>query len=184
MPISSWWVNLFGHANPRINAALRAQLESLEHVILAGFTHEPVIRLSEALTAHRAGRTDALLLCGQWFRGGRSRPEDELPLLAQCGPCRQAPLRHPLGQLSRGDPRARSPWAMSSSTRSVYQPLLMDVITVPSPDAFDREPGVSEAEWAQRQFAHMERVLAEHGARSRRRDRRTAGAVRGRHAHV
>src|SRR5579863_9667774 len=49
--ISSWWVNLFGHANPRINAAVRAQLESLEHVILAGFTHEPVIRLSEALTA-------------------------------------------------------------------------------------------------------------------------------------
>ncbi len=49
--ISSWWVNLFGHANPRINAALRAQLDSLEHVILAGFTHEPVIRLSEALTA-------------------------------------------------------------------------------------------------------------------------------------
>src|ERR1700689_2828620 len=48
--ISSWWVNLFGHANPRINAALRAQLDSLEHVILAGFTHEPVIRLSEAWT--------------------------------------------------------------------------------------------------------------------------------------
>ena len=45
--------------------------------------------------------------------------------------------------------------------KEVYQPLLMDVITVPSPDAFDREPGVSEAEWARRQFAHMEQVLAE-----------------------
>src|SRR5271170_4570257 len=48
--ISSWWVNLFGHANPRINAAVREQMESLEQVILAGFTHEPVIALSEALT--------------------------------------------------------------------------------------------------------------------------------------
>jgi len=47
--ISSWWVNLFGHANPRINAALREQLEQLEHVILAGFTHAPVIELSERL---------------------------------------------------------------------------------------------------------------------------------------
>ncbi len=46
--------------------------------------------------------------------------------------------------------------------KEVYQPLLMDVITVPSPDAFNREAGVSEAAWAQRQFAHMERVLAEH----------------------
>ena len=49
--ISSWWVNLFGHCNPRINAALRAQLEQLEHVILAGFSHEPVVRLSEQLIA-------------------------------------------------------------------------------------------------------------------------------------
>ena len=48
--ISSWWVNLFGHANPRINAALNDQLGRLEHVILAGFTHEPVVQLSERLS--------------------------------------------------------------------------------------------------------------------------------------
>jgi adenosylmethionine-8-amino-7-oxononanoate aminotransferase len=45
--ISSWWVNLFGHANPRIKAALREQLDTLDHVMLAGFTHEPVVALSE-----------------------------------------------------------------------------------------------------------------------------------------
>lgn len=49
--ISSWWVNLFGHSNPRINEAVKAQLDTLEHVILAGFTHEQVIRLSERLVA-------------------------------------------------------------------------------------------------------------------------------------
>src|SRR5918912_68600 len=56
--VSSWWVNLFGHANPRINAALADQLARLEHVILAGFTHECVIELSERLaqrTAHTLG---------------------------------------------------------------------------------------------------------------------------------
>jgi adenosylmethionine-8-amino-7-oxononanoate aminotransferase len=47
--VSSWWVNLFGHSNPAINAALVSQLETLEHVMLAGFTHEPVVRLSERL---------------------------------------------------------------------------------------------------------------------------------------
>ncbi|HSP01279.1 MAG TPA: aminotransferase class III-fold pyridoxal phosphate-dependent enzyme, partial [Thioalkalivibrio sp.] len=47
--VSSWWVNLFGHANPHINQVIRDQLDTLEHVILAGFTHEPVIRLSEKL---------------------------------------------------------------------------------------------------------------------------------------
>jgi len=54
--ISSWWVNLFGHANPRINAALKDQLDRLEHAMLAGFTHEPVIRLSEQLS-DMTGRT-------------------------------------------------------------------------------------------------------------------------------
>jgi adenosylmethionine-8-amino-7-oxononanoate aminotransferase len=56
--ISSWWVNLFGHANARINAALKDQLDRLEHAMLAGFTHEPVIALSEklsALTGHVLG---------------------------------------------------------------------------------------------------------------------------------
>ncbi|ELX11572.1 adenosylmethionine-8-amino-7-oxononanoate transaminase BioA [Janthinobacterium sp. HH01] len=58
--ISSWWVNLFGHANPRINAALKDQLDTLEHAMLAGFTHEPVIELSEklsALTCHVLGHS-------------------------------------------------------------------------------------------------------------------------------
>ena len=49
--ISSWWVNLFGHANPRVNAALTAQLGDFAHVMLAGFTHAPVIELSERLAA-------------------------------------------------------------------------------------------------------------------------------------
>src|SRR3982751_6396641 len=49
--VSSWWVNLFGHANPRINAAIRAQLDTLDHVMLAGFTHRPVVELSERLAA-------------------------------------------------------------------------------------------------------------------------------------
>ena len=44
--VRSWWVNLFGHANPRINAALTHQLAELEHVMLAGFTHQPVVELS------------------------------------------------------------------------------------------------------------------------------------------
>src|SRR6185295_10912145 len=47
--ISSWWVNLFGHANPRINAAVTEQLGRLEHALFAGFTHEPAITLAEEL---------------------------------------------------------------------------------------------------------------------------------------
>ena len=54
--VSSWWVNLFGHANPRINAALKDQLDKLEHAMLAGFTHEPVVQLSEQLATRTQGQ--------------------------------------------------------------------------------------------------------------------------------
>jgi adenosylmethionine-8-amino-7-oxononanoate aminotransferase len=49
--IGSWWVNLFGHCHPVISAAVKDQLDKLEHVMLAGFTHEPVIALTEKLLA-------------------------------------------------------------------------------------------------------------------------------------
>jgi adenosylmethionine-8-amino-7-oxononanoate aminotransferase len=47
--ISSWWVNIFGHANPKINERVKKQLDTLEHVILAGFTHEPAVTLAKRL---------------------------------------------------------------------------------------------------------------------------------------
>ncbi len=54
--ISSWWTNLFGHANPRINQAITEQLNCIEHVMLAGFTHQPVVELSERLSALTNGQ--------------------------------------------------------------------------------------------------------------------------------
>ncbi len=47
--VSSWWVNLFGHANERINKRIKSQLDTLEHVLLAGFTHEPAVELAHKL---------------------------------------------------------------------------------------------------------------------------------------
>ena len=44
--ISSWWTNLFGHRHPHIVERLKAQLDKLDHVLLAGFTHESVVELS------------------------------------------------------------------------------------------------------------------------------------------
>ena len=48
--ISSWWVNIHGHSHPFINEALAKQAAELEHVMFAGFTHEPAILLAEKLT--------------------------------------------------------------------------------------------------------------------------------------
>ncbi len=56
--ISSWWVNLFGHCHPYINDALIDQLNKIEHVMFAGFTHEPAVALAERLTEITPGNLD------------------------------------------------------------------------------------------------------------------------------
>jgi adenosylmethionine-8-amino-7-oxononanoate aminotransferase len=159
--ISSWWVNLFGHSNPRINAAIARQLGRLEHVILAGFTHGPVISLSEALVAlapsglTRAFYADngssavevALKMSFHYWRNvGRSEKRRFITLT-------NSYHGETLGALSVGD---------VDLYKATYKPLLLDVITVPSPDCYEREPGESWADHSRRKFAHMEDTLARH----------------------
>ena len=48
--VSSWWCNLLGHCNPDINQGIKEQLDKLEHVIFANFTHEGAISLCEQLS--------------------------------------------------------------------------------------------------------------------------------------
>ena len=50
--ISSWWCNLLGHCNPYISDAIKKQLDKLEHVIFANFTHEGAVLLCERLMKH------------------------------------------------------------------------------------------------------------------------------------
>ncbi len=159
--ISSWWVNLFGHANPRINAAVTGQLARLEHVMLAGFTHEPAVRLAERLTEiappglTRCFYADngssaievALKMSFHYWRNAGRASKRRFVTLAN------SYHGETLGALAVGHVELY---------REIYQPLLMDVITVPSPDAYAREPGESEADHARRMFAAMEQALARH----------------------
>src|SRR5580765_2207090 len=159
--VSSWWVNLFGHAHPAINAAVRAQLEALEQVILAGFTHEPVIALSEELTALAP---DGLTRCfyadngssavevavkmsfHYWRNVGRGAKQRFITLA-------NSYHGETLGALAVGNVELY---------KDIYRPLLMDVITVHSPDCFERAPGVSCEAHSRAQFAYMEAALARH----------------------
>lgn len=161
--ISSWWVNLFGHCNPRINAALREQLDTLEHVLLAGFTHEPVIQLSERLTRLAP---PGLTRCF-YADNGSSAVEVALKMSyhywRNCGAPRKTRFitltnsyhGETLGALAVGD---------VALYKETYAPLLMEAITVPSPDCFHRAQGESCADYSARMFTHMEQALTDHAA--------------------
>jgi adenosylmethionine-8-amino-7-oxononanoate aminotransferase len=159
--VSSWWTNLFGHANPTINQAITEQLGRLEHVLLAGFSHEPVIRLSERLVEltppglSRVFYADngssaievALKMSFHYWRNrGQTRKTKFINLA-------NGYHGETLGALAVGD---------VALFKETYSPLLLQPITVPSPDCYWREAGETCADYSRRQFAHMEATLAQH----------------------
>jgi adenosylmethionine-8-amino-7-oxononanoate aminotransferase len=161
--ISSWWVNLFGHANPRINEPIKVQLDRLEHVLLAGFSHEPVVQLSERLVELTP---DGLTRCfyadngssavevalkmsfHYWQNQGRNNKTKFVNLS-------NSYHGETLGALSVGDVELY---------KKTYQPLLLEPITVASPDNYDCAPGQSAAEYSRQRFAEMEQILAQRHA--------------------
>jgi adenosylmethionine-8-amino-7-oxononanoate aminotransferase len=158
--VSSWWVNVFGHANERINARIKQQLDELEHVILSGFTHQPVIELSERLgqlapaglghcfyADNGSSAVEIALKMSYHYWRNVGRPEKRRFLTITNGYHGET-----LGALSVGDV------ALYTDT---YRSLLLDVIKVPAPDGFGlpREQWVEQARSA---FAHMEAALARH----------------------
>ncbi len=156
--ISSWWVNLFGHANPRINSAITDQLGKIEHVILAGCTHAPVVELSE-----RLGRLTGL---GHAFYGsdGASATEIALKMSFHYWRNRDRPQKTNFVSLQNGY-HGETLGALSVTDvalfKDTYAPLLRQSHQLPSPDWRLAEPGESAEAYALRCADHAEAFLSE-----------------------
>lgn len=163
--IGSWWVNLFGHANSRINAAVREQLEKVEHVMLAGFTHEPVVELSERLSKLVPGRLGhcfyssdgasaveiALKMSFHYWRNS-GRPEKNAFVSLQNGYHGET-----LGALSVTD---------VALFADAYAPLLRQSAHMITPDWRYAAEGESHRDYALRAATALEAYLAEHHAQT------------------
>jgi adenosylmethionine---8-amino-7-oxononanoate aminotransferase len=159
--ISSWWTNLFGHANPRISAAVAKQAGELEHVLLAGFTHEPAVQLAERLTALApAGLTRCF-----FADNGSAAVEVALKMSFHYWQNRGRPQKQRFLTLSNsyhGETLGALSVGAVPLYRQTYRPLLLDVITVASPDCYHRAAGDSWEQHSRRTFAAMEQALAQH----------------------
>jgi adenosylmethionine---8-amino-7-oxononanoate aminotransferase len=159
--VSSWWVNLFGHANPRINAAVKAQLDKLEHVILAGFSHEPAIELAERLVALTAPKLSRVFFADNGSSGIEVALKMSFHYWQNLGKTRKCRFVT-LGNSYHGETLAALAVGDVDLYKSTYKPLLMEVFTAPSPDCFQREPGESWEDCSRRQFEGMKKILADH----------------------
>ena len=156
--VSSWWVNVFGHSNPRINQRIKDQLDQLEHVMLAGFSHQPVVELSERLVSITPPGLDRVF----YTDNGSTGIEVALKMSFHYWLNTGKPEKKRFITLSNsyhGETLAALAVGDVALYKETYQPLLMEVITVPSPDCYDREEGESWEEHSRKMFAHMEKAL-------------------------
>jgi adenosylmethionine-8-amino-7-oxononanoate aminotransferase len=165
--ISSWWTNLFGHANPQIAAAIAHQASELEHVIYAGFAHEPGLRLAERLVAaapREAGR--APLSRVFYGENGSAAIEIALKMSFHTHQNRGEGQRTRFVALQNGyHGETLGALAMSDIPlyRRIYAPLLLEPVFAPSPDAFNAEPGESAEARARRAADALAAILEREG---------------------
>lgn len=159
--VSSWWVNLFGHNNPRIKDAIKLQLDQLEHVMLAGFTHEPVVELSEKLAkltglghafyaSDGASATEiALKMSFHYWRNSNQANKTKFISL------QNSYHGETLGALGVTD---------VAIFKDTYAPLLMQSAQMPSPDFRLAASGESAEDYACRCADALEAYIKTHHA--------------------
>ena len=159
--VSSWWVNLFGHCNARINAAITDQLNRLEHAILAGFTHEPVVELSERLAK--------LSKLGHAFYASDGASAIEIALKMSFHHWKNSgnPRKTRFVSLENGY-HGETIGALSVTDvaifRDAYSPLVAEGLKTKSPDSRLAEPGESALDHALRAARALETLFeARHG---------------------
>ena len=161
--ISSWWVNMFGHCNPRINAAMTKQMETLEHVLMGGCAHETAIELAERLIKLSPKGLDKCFFADN----GSSAVEVALKMSFH--------YWRNKGQLKKtkfitleNSYHGETLGALAVSNvqlyKDTYGPLLMETIPVPSPDCFYRESGETCKSYSERMIEPMRAALEEHSS--------------------
>lgn len=158
--VSSWWVNLFGHSNKRINRAIARQVDNLEHVIFANFSHKPAIELAERIVKITPEGLNKVFFADN----GSSAVEVAIKLsfqyFQQVGKPKKTKFiaitdayhGETLGALSVG--------AIDLYSK-IYNPLLLNTFKVEGPDCFRCKYGLNRKNCNAECFEHMERTIEE-----------------------
>lgn len=159
--VSSWWCNLLGHCNPKINAAVKEQIDRLEHVIFANFTHEPAIELCRELM-----KIIPKGLCKFNFSdNGSASVECALKMAFQYQYQTGKPKKQRFMCLSEGY-HGETIGALSVGTMDlyakIYRPMLMDTIRIEAPDCFRCPYGKCRDNCSCECFEHAEKAFEQY----------------------
>lgn len=154
--VSSWWVNLHGHAHPYIARKVAEQLNTLEHVIFAGFTHRPAVELAEKLLQILPGNPSRIF----YTDNGSTAVEVALKMAIQYwhNQGRQKHTFIAFEQAYHGDTFGSMSISARSAFTAPFDPLLFEVISIPVPQAGREEESLKALEAAIQE--HGENIAA------------------------
>ncbi len=133
--VSSWWCNLLGHCNPRISNAIKKQLDTLEHVIFANFSHKTAITLCKKLMT----KIPKGLCKFNFADNGSASVEMALKMSFQYHIQSGNPQKTrfmALKEAYHGETLAALAVGDCDLYTKLYKPLLLDVIRVDKPDCY------------------------------------------------
>ena len=158
--ISSWWVNIFGHNHPRLNAAVIKQLQEIAHVMFAGVTHQPAIDLAEKLVRNTPGNLSRVFFSDN----GSTSIEIALKMSAQYWLEVGKPERKRFVYL-KGAYHGETLGALSvcgiDLFREKFKNILIENIEAPGPDCDQCPYGLAPETCFAECFEPMERILNE-----------------------
>lgn len=163
--VSSWWVNIHGHAHPKLNAALARQAETLEHVIFAGCTHPPAVELAERVVELLPEGLTRVF----YSDNGSTAVEVALKLAWQYWQNRGEPERRTFIALERayhGDTVGAMSVSAATSFTAPFEPLLFPVVRVPDPGCCAGEDGRLRTRGGEECLAALEAQLEALGPRA------------------
>lgn len=160
--VSSWWCNLLGHCNEKINQAVKKQIDSLEHVIFANFSHRPAIELCEALLKVLPKGLNKFLFTDNGSSAIEAALKMSFQYHQQSG-YQEKTRFMALTNAYHGETLAALAVSGVDLYSKMYRPLLLDVIHVPAPDCY-RCPHQLDYSTCQAEcFSAAEEVFAEFG---------------------
>ena len=152
--ISSWWVNIFGHSNGYINSKIAQQLKKLEHVLLAGFTHEPAVKLAERLITMSPAKINKCFFTDNGSSAIDAAMKMSFHFWKNIGYKKKRKFIA-LSNSYHGETIGSLSVSNIDLYKKTYKSLMKDTIIVPSPDCYNKKESETNKEYTTRMFSFM-----------------------------
>ena len=152
--ISSWWVNIFGHSNGYINSKITQQLKKLEHVLLAGFTHEPAVKLAERLIKLSPNKINKCFFTDNGSSAIDAAMKMSFHFWKNIGYKKKRKFIA-LSNSYHGETIGSLSVSNIDLYKKTYKSLMKDTIIVPSPDCYNKKESETNKEYTTRMFSFM-----------------------------